>query len=74
MKSCTKIHNVDYNLVLDETHKSKYFGIHPWHIGTAYGGECLPKDIKAFVSSIKGESVFKKFIKAIDEVNEKVKK
>jgi len=73
MMRCTKLHNVDYNLVLEETHKSKYFGTHPWHIGTAYGGACLPKDIKAFVSSIKGESIFKNFIKAIDEVNEKVK-
>jgi len=71
---CTKLHNVNYELVLDETHKSKYFGAHPWHIGTAYGGACLPKDIKAFVSSVEGNSVFKKFIKAIDDVNEEVEK
>ena len=74
MIRCTKLHNVDYDLVLKETHKSKYFGPHPWHIGTAYGGECLPKDIKAFVSSIESNGVFKKFIQVIDEVNEEVKK
>jgi|GEM_PF-2081606 len=74
MKRCTKLHGVDYDLVLKETHKSKYFGPHPWHIGTAYGGECLPKDIKAFISSIEGNGTFKKFIEVIDEVNEEVKK
>jgi len=73
MSRCINLQTIDYNLVLDETHKSKYFGIHPWHIGTSYGGECLPKDIKAFISSIKEESVFKKFIQSIDKVNEKVK-
>ncbi len=70
----TKIKDIDYNSVLKETHKSKYFGIHPWHIGTAYGGDCLPKDIKAFINSVKNKSVFKKFIKTIDAVNEEVKK
>ena len=78
MKRCTRLHNVDYDLVLNETHKSKYFGTHPWHIGTAYGGECLPKDIKAFITSIPisqyNDGVFRNFIKAIDDVNEEVKK
>ena len=66
--------DANFKLVLKETHKSEYFGKHPWHIGTAYGGACLPKDIKAFVASVKKDSVYKKFIKAIDEVNEKVRK
>ena len=73
MSRCINLQTIDYNLVLDETHKSKYFGIHPWHIGTSYGGECLPKDIKAFVSSIEGDGVFRKFIQVIDDVNEEVK-
>jgi len=66
--------DIDFDSVLKETHKSEYFGRHPWHIGTAYGGACLPKDIKAFLSSVNKDSVFKKFIKAIDDVNEDVKK
>jgi UDP-glucose 6-dehydrogenase len=37
---CSKDHNIDINTVLTETHKSKYFGPHPWSIGTAYGGAC----------------------------------
>lgn len=70
----TKRHDIDYDLVLKETHKSSYFGRHPWAIGTAYGGTCLPKDIKAFVSSIKKDGKFKKFIQMIDDVNEEVLK
>jgi len=66
--------DIDLDAVLEETHKSEYFGKHPWHIGTAYGGACLPKDIKAFLSSVSKDSVFKKFIKTIDDVNEDVKK
>lgn len=66
--------DVNFNLVLKETHKSKYFGTHPWHIGTAYGGACLPKDIKAFISSVDKVSVFRRFIELIDGVNEEVKK
>lgn len=67
----------DFNpdVVLEETHKSEYFGTHPWHIGTAYGGACLPKDIKAFLGSLsKNKSKYKKFIKMIDTVNEEVLK
>ena len=73
MKRCVN-ENIDFDSVLKETHKSEYFGRHPWHIGTAYGGACLPKDIKAFLSSVNSDSVFKRFIKAIDDVNEDVKK
>jgi nucleotide sugar dehydrogenase len=27
----------------------RYYGIHPWHIGTPYGGKCLPKDTNAII-------------------------
>lgn len=64
--------DVDYDLILRETHKSKYFGTHPWHIGTAYGGTCLPKDIKAFVNSITDANAYLNFLADIDEVNEAV--
>lgn len=69
----TSAKGIDFDTILKETHKSKYFGTHPWHIGTAYGGTCLPKDTKAFISSIKKDGVFKKFIEEIDKVNEVVK-
>ena len=69
MMRCTRQLDIDYDLILEETHKSKYFGIHPWHIGTGYGGACLPKDIKAFISSIDKGSKFLEFIKWIDIVN-----
>ena len=74
IKRCTNLKDIDFDLVLAETHKSEYFGKHPWHIGTAYGGACLPKDIKAFLDSVEKDSVYKKFIKAIDEVNESVRR
>ena len=69
MINCTKQLDVDFDLILKETHKSKYFGTHPWHIGTGYGGECLPKDIKAFICSVNRGSKFLEFIKWIDTVN-----
>lgn len=69
MMRCTEQFDIDYELILKETHKSKYFGTHPWHIGTGYGGACLPKDIKAFISSIEKGSKFLEFIKMIDTVN-----
>jgi nucleotide sugar dehydrogenase len=65
---------VDFKIVLNELHKSRYFGIHPWEIGKPYLGSCLPKDIKAYFGSFKNKTVFEKFIKNIDEVNEEVKK
>lgn len=73
---CTKQFDADYELILKETHKSKYFGTHPWSIGTAYGGTCLPKDIKAFISSMQlpAGNRFRRFVEIIDEVNEQVKK
>jgi UDPglucose 6-dehydrogenase len=65
-------HGIDFKAILAETHKSKYFGNHPWQIGTAYGGACLPKDTKAYISSVTDKKVFKRFISCIDEVNEVV--
>ena len=73
IKRCTD-DSIDFDSVLRETHKSEYFGKHPWHIGTAYGGACLPKDIKAFSTSIELDGGYKDFIKAIDKVNEQVQK
>lgn len=65
---------IDFSIVLPEIHKSKYFGIHPWSIGKAFGGKCLPKDTVAFVSSIKKQGVFKRFLENIITVNVAVKK
>ncbi|MDD4082758.1 MAG: hypothetical protein PHD05_05230 [Sphaerochaetaceae bacterium] len=66
--------SIDMDLVLKEVHKSEYFGTHPWKIGFAYGGTCLPKDIKAFIRKSKDNSVYNNLLKAVDEVNEQIGK
>jgi len=68
----TSAPTVDFDFLLKEIHKSDYFGTHPWKIGGAYGGECLPKDIGAYVGNIKTESEYKNLLEAVDKVNKKV--
>jgi nucleotide sugar dehydrogenase len=45
---CSKIDADPYTI-----HKivqlDRYYSIHPWHIGTPYGGKCLPKDTNAII-------------------------
>ncbi len=65
---------VDTSKVLKLIHRSEYFGTHPWAVGKAYGGACLPKDIGAFIGSSKPEDgVFMDFLKMVDLVNDTVK-
>jgi UDP-glucose 6-dehydrogenase len=47
----------------------KYGTVH----GKAFGGKCLPKDLKAFVSFAK-EYKEAKLLKAVDEVNKEIRK
>jgi UDPglucose 6-dehydrogenase len=47
----------------------KYGTIH----GKAFGGKCLPKDLKAFISFAKEQGYEPKLLEAVDEVNERIK-
>lgn len=66
--------NVDINFILRELHKSEYFGTHPWKVGNAFDGECLPKDLHAYIKNIKIESTYKDFIESIEKVNQTTNK
>ena len=68
----TKNEKVDFEIVLNEVHKSDYFGKHPWVIGKPFGGDCLPKDLKAYIHLIKSDSIHKKFIENIERVNNQI--
>jgi len=68
----TSSKKVDFELILRQVHKSEYFGTHPWKVGGAYGGECIPKDVLAYAGQIKDENEYKQFILGIDRVNKKV--
>jgi len=48
----------------------KYGTVH----GKAFGGTCLPKDLKAFISFSEGLGYEPKMLKAVDEVNERIKR
>jgi UDPglucose 6-dehydrogenase len=41
--------------------------------GKAFGGKCLPKDLKAFISFAKERGYEPKLLEAVDEVNERIK-
>jgi nucleotide sugar dehydrogenase len=71
IRTCSQ--SVDYEFLLSQIHQSEYFGTHPWKIGEAFGGYCLPKDLEAYIAQIKGNNAYKVFIKAIKDVNEAVK-
>jgi UDPglucose 6-dehydrogenase len=66
---------VNIQTALEAIHCSPYFGKHPWAVGKAYGGACLPKDIQGFIgaSDPKKDGVFLDFLKKIEEVNQNVK-
>ncbi len=65
---------VDSNFILQQIHKSEYFGTHPWKIGEYFDGVCLPKDLGAYISSLKEDSTFKDFLKAVEMVNNHVER
>ncbi len=48
----------------------KYGTVH----GKAFGGKCLPKDLKAFISFCEELGCEVPLLKAVEEINEKIKK
>lgn len=69
---CEKL-GIDSQIIADvvalDPRIGKYGSIH----GKAFGGKCLPKDLKAFINFAEGCSNIR-LLKAVDEVNEVMKK
>ena len=69
---CQKL-DVDSNLVANvaamDERIGKYGAVH----GKAFGGKCLPKDLGAFIDFSEGLGYEPKLLKAIEDVNEKIK-
>ena len=62
------IKEVAKNIVGLDPRIGKYGSVH----GKAFGGECLPKDLKAFVSFAKKYRNVR-LLKAVDEINEEIR-
>jgi len=69
---CQKL-RIDSNLVAQIAGMDKRIGKYGTIHGKAFGGKCLPKDLKAFISFAEGLGYKPKLLKAIDEINERIK-
>ena len=64
---------VDSQVVADIVGLDPRIGRYGTVHGKAFGGKCLPKDLKAFISFATGYREVK-LLKAVDEINEEIKK
>ena len=52
----------------------RYYSIHPWHIGTPFGGKCLPKDLNAIITMFNHGGIHDPvLLKAVRNVNNMIK-
>ncbi len=65
--------DIDSNLVANVVSLDKRIGKYGTIHGKAYGGKCLDKDMKAFISWAKSHHE-PSLLKAVDEINDKMKK
>jgi UDPglucose 6-dehydrogenase len=70
---CNKL-GVDSNLVAEIVSMDKRVGKYGTIHGLAYGGKCFPKDVKAFIAFAEFIGHDPIFMKAVDKVNEQIKK
>lgn len=69
---CDKI-NADSATIHKIVQLDRYYGIHPWHIGTPYGGKCLPKDTNAIIHMFNhGELHDPVLLKAVKKINDEM--
>jgi UDPglucose 6-dehydrogenase len=70
---CQKL-GIDSNLVARVAGMDKRIGKYGTIHGKAFGGKCLPKDLEAFISLAEELGYDAKLLKAVKEVNERIKK
>jgi len=52
----------------------RYYSVHPWHIGTPFGGKCLPKDLNAIITMFNHGGIHDPvLLKAVRNVNNMIK-
>ncbi|MEM3594569.1 MAG: nucleotide sugar dehydrogenase [Candidatus Jordarchaeaceae archaeon] len=64
---------IDSNLVAKVSGMDKRIGEYGTIHGKAFGGKCLPKDLDAFISFAEGLGYEPKLLKAVAEINERIK-
>jgi UDPglucose 6-dehydrogenase len=69
---CQKL-RIDSNLVARVAAMDPRIGKYGTVHGKAFGGKCLPKDLKAFVSFAREQGYKPKLLEAVDEINERIK-
>lgn len=70
---CEKI-DADTNIIHKIVQLDRYYAIHPWHIGTPYGGKCLPKDVSAIIHMFNHSGLHDPvLLKSVKVINEKMK-
>lgn len=70
---CSKI-GVDSVLIRQIVQLDRYYGIHPWEHGHAFGGKCLPKDLNALIAMFNHGGIHNPvLLKAVRQINEEMK-
>ena len=70
---CQKL-GIDSNFVAKVAAMDKRIGKYGTVHGLAFGGKCLPKDLQAFISFTESLGYNPELLKAVENVNEKIKK
>ena len=72
IKMCEKI-NADSATIHKIVQLDRNYGIHPWHIGTPYGGKCLPKDTNAIIHMFNHGGLHDPvLLKAVKKINDEL--
>ncbi len=72
IKMCEKI-NADAATIHKIVLLDRNYGIHPWHIGTPFGGKCLPKDTNAIIHMFNHGGLYDPvLLKAVKRINDTI--
>jgi len=71
VKLCGKI-GADAQAVHRGVMPGKFFGKHPWNIGSPFGGNCLVKDIRALLCFAREKEVSMNVLESVEKTNEEM--